>query len=131
MRSIIRLAAAGAVALPLLIGTAGLASADVDYDHGVTFAGPDGSGLHYVASGANEHGQAYYYELFTHAGPEGSGVYEQGSFTDGESAHYFDDWSFAGPEGAVTGFTNANADHHDHHHHDDDHHDDNDDDYDD
>ena len=117
MRSIIRLAAAGAVALPILIGSAGIASAHedgyepgyVDYNNGAAFAGPDGSIVHAVGSGASSDGEAYFYELFMGSGAHGAGVFGAVSYTDGTDAYYFDEWSFAGEYGAATGYTDSAA----------------------
>ncbi|MFD1149694.1 hypothetical protein [Saccharothrix hoggarensis] len=116
MRSIIRLVAAGAVSLPILVGAAGLASADVEYEQSYSAATAQGAVTHSVESGAG-HGYAYFHEQFLGAGPQGAGYYQQGSFSHPHGAHYGQQWGFSGPEGAFSGSvgSSAEADHHESH----------------
>ncbi|WP_433263415.1 hypothetical protein ACQPZF_32140 [Actinosynnema sp. CS-041913] len=94
MRTLYRFIVAGALSAPLLVGAAGLASADTNYNHDSTVAGPDGAWHYSVCAGTDGHGNSYYREHL----------------------------SWSGPHGAGTSNTGSSAGHH--HHHDDDHHDD-------
>lgn len=136
MRSIIRLAAAGALALPIFIGAAGIASADAEYDHGDVSATSDGATVHEIASGVDENGDSYFVEQYLGAGPDGAGSLLQAAWTDDGDAGFYEEWTFSGPHGAYAGDTSAYAEAHDWYdgddHHDDDYDDDDyDDDYDD
>lgn len=79
MRIIRRTLAVSALALPLIIGTAGIASADTYYDHdgGACYAntaasaGPDGAASNSTSSSANGYGAAYGHEASS-AGPDGA-----------------------------------------------------------
>ncbi|MEU4738913.1 hypothetical protein AB0G02_00430 [Actinosynnema sp. NPDC023658] len=139
MRSIIRLAAAGALALPLIIGAAGIASADAEYDQNNAAATANGASVHDQASGVDDYGNSYYFEEFQFAGPDGAGSWAEFAATWDGNAYYFDAYAWSGPEGAYTGDTQATAESPDYYDDDDydydddyDHHDDyGDDDYDD
>jgi hypothetical protein len=89
MRTIKRAMIAGALALPLTLGTAGIASADVGYGENGSFAGPDGAGDYSVSSQAGGSGES--------GGNGGGTSFEESS-------------SFAGPDGAWNDYTSANAD---------------------
>jgi len=110
MRSIIRLLAAGAVALPVLVGAAGIASADAEYEDSTVAATPFGAGIHTVESGADEDGVAYFYESFLGAGPMGAGFEQTGSLSYPGGAAYGHEFGFVGPFGAVAGDTESSAD---------------------
>ncbi|WP_158842576.1 hypothetical protein [Saccharothrix deserti] len=142
MRSLIRLVAAGAVAFPIIIGSAGIASADTDSEaevnhaHGFAFVGEHGAFLHALHATANENGDTSFHELFLTAGDEGAGAFEVEAFTEDGDAFFESDFSFSGPYGAGTGFEDSsvvtgdhfdNVDHDHNHDDDDDHHDDDDD----
>lgn len=130
MRSLIRLAAAGAVALPILIGAAGIASADVEYDHEGVAATADGAVQHVVMSGAEENGNSYWAEQWLAAGPDSAGTLTTVAWTWYGDAGYFQQYTYSGEEGAFAGETSALADDADYYY-DDDYDDDDYDDYDD
>jgi len=109
MRSIIRLVAAGALSLPLIIGAAGIASADVEFDQGNVSATADGATVHEQAAGADDYGNTYFYEIYEVAGPYGAGAFGQAAFTWDGNAVYFDGYAWSGQEGAYTGYTAAEA----------------------
>jgi hypothetical protein len=60
MRTIRRAMVAGALALPLTLGTAGIASADTSYNENSSFAGPDGASTYSVSSWAGTGDNGYY-----------------------------------------------------------------------
>jgi hypothetical protein len=94
MRTIKRALVAGALALPLTLGTAGIASADTMYDENGSFAGPEGAGQFSVSSQASD----------------GEEV-ENGENGGGEGGVSFDESSsFAGPDGAFSEFVRSFAD---------------------
>lgn len=110
MRSIIRFVVAAVAALPLMIGAAGLASADVvEYDGGTAAAGSDGAVIHNVVAGASEE-YSYFAEDYLYAGEDGAGYWAQLSWTyEGDNAGHHEVWSFSGDDGAATGYNNATA----------------------
>lgn len=110
MRSIIRLVVAGALSLPLLIGVAGIASADVEYDHGSASATAEGAVVHEVASGADAYGNSYYFEQYQIAGNYGAGSFTVAAWTYNGDAGYYDDYAWSSSEGSWTGDTSAHAD---------------------
>lgn len=110
MRSLIRLAVAGAVALPIVIGAAGVASADAEYDYNAVAAGPEGAAVHVVQSGADENGDAYFYEQWIAAGHDGAGVAETGAWVHGDESGYFDNYTAVGEDGAFHSGTSSSAD---------------------
>ncbi|MFI9010479.1 hypothetical protein ACIGNX_24900 [Actinosynnema sp. NPDC053489] len=112
MRSIIRLVAAGALSLPLVLGAAGIASADVEFDQNAASATADGATVYDLASGADAHGNSYFVQVFEAAGPYGAGSYLQAAWTYHGDAGYFEDYAFSGHEGAWTGDTSAHANSH-------------------
>jgi hypothetical protein len=81
MRMIRRTLAASALALPLIVGAAGIASADTypDHDGGAhytntsTSAGPDGAASDSTSSHANDWGSTYDHQA-TWAGAHGAGT---------------------------------------------------------
>lgn len=131
MRSIIRLVAAGALSLPLVIGAAGIASADVEYDQGNASASADGATVHDLAAGADAYGNSYFFEQYQVAGEYGAGSFTVAAWTYDGNAGYFDHYAWSSPDGAWTGHTHAQADANDWYEDDGDHDDDYDDDYDD
>ncbi len=110
MRSIIRLIAAGALSLPLVIGAAGIASADVEYDQSHASASADGAAVYDQASGANGYGDSYYFQQFQAAGPHGAGSWTQAAWTFEGNAGYYDNYAWSSDHGAWTGETSAQAD---------------------
>ncbi|MBB5959612.1 hypothetical protein FHS29_006233 [Saccharothrix tamanrassetensis] len=91
MRTLYRLIAAGALSAPLLIGAAGLASADTDYHQSHTGAGPYGAYHHSVWSGTDGHNHSYYHEHFSWAGPEGAGTGHVSASAGDHYGHDHDD----------------------------------------
>ncbi|MFE9743673.1 hypothetical protein ACFYOT_02085 [Saccharothrix saharensis] len=124
MRSIIRLVAAGALSLPLVIGAAGIASADVEYDQGSASATADGATVHDLASGADAYGNSYFFEQYQVAGNYGAGSFTVAAWTYDGNAGYYDSYAWSSPEGAWTGDTSAQADSNDWYDSDDDYDDD-------
>ncbi|MFD0203533.1 MULTISPECIES: hypothetical protein [Saccharothrix] len=110
MRSIIRLVAASVLSLPLVIGAAGIASADVEYDQTDVAANAGGAAVYDQAAGADDWGNSYYYEQAQLASPYGAGSYLVVSWVYGDHAGYYDHYSWSGPEGAYAGDTSATAD---------------------
>lgn len=110
MRSIIRLVAAGALSLPLIIGAAGIASADVEFDQNNASATANGATVHDLASGADGEGGSYFYESYEVAGPYGAGSFYVLAWTWQGNAGYHDGYAWSSPEGAWTGSTSAHAD---------------------
>jgi hypothetical protein len=110
MRSIIRLVAASALSLPLVIGAAGIASADVEYDQNAASATADGATVYDLASGADAYGNSYFFQQFQAAGPYGAGSFTQAAWTYDGNAGYFDHYAWSSPDGAWTGSTLAQAD---------------------
>jgi hypothetical protein len=110
MRSIIRAIAAGALSLPIIIGAAGIASADVEYDQSHVAATHYGAAVYDQGSGADDYGNAYFYEVWQVAGPDGAGSALTVSWVyDGHAGHY-DEYAWVDDQGAWTGNTEANAD---------------------
>jgi hypothetical protein len=110
MRSIIRAIAAGALSLPIIIGAAGIASADVEYDQNHVSATHYGAAVYDQASGADDYGNAYFYEQWQVAGPDGAGSAFAVSWVFHGSAGHVDGYSWADGHGAWTGGTEAYAD---------------------
>jgi hypothetical protein len=88
MRTIKRTVVVNALALPLTLGTAGIASADTGYNETGTFAGADGAGSYSVSAQADGNSEG---------GTRGGGT----SFEESSS--------FAGPDGAFNEYTRARA----------------------
>ncbi|PSL54081.1 hypothetical protein B0I31_107135 [Saccharothrix carnea] len=110
MRSIIRLVAASALSVPLVIGAAGIASADVEFDQSDVAANANGAVVYDQAAGADDYGNSYYYEQAQLASPYGAGSYLVVSWVYDGHAGYYDHYSWSGPEGAYAGDTSATAD---------------------
>ncbi|MGM1064250.1 hypothetical protein [Saccharothrix sp. Mg75] len=114
MRTVIRFIAASAVSLPLLIGAAGIASADpgthTEHENYTVAASSEGSFVHEVEAGAYDDDVAYFHEGFVGAGSEGAGYYEVSAVSYPGGAHYEDEYAFAGPHGAVVGGAESSAD---------------------
>ncbi|MCC8247988.1 hypothetical protein [Saccharothrix luteola] len=110
MRSIIRLVAAGALALPIVIGASGIASADVEFDTNSASASADGATIHDLASGADGEGGSYFFESYEVAGPYGAGSFFVLTYTYDGNAGYHDGYAWSSPDGAWTGSTSAQAD---------------------
>ncbi|WP_309111241.1 hypothetical protein [Saccharothrix sp.] len=113
MRTLHRLVAAGALAAPLLIAGAGLASADAAYGQQTAVAGPNGAWTHTVVAFADDDGNTFFHEHAAAAGPDGAGSFSTTSWTsdgdngdgdgdwhDGSSAGYHNEEAFAGDGGA-------------------------------
>ncbi|MEV7554001.1 hypothetical protein AB0N89_30660 [Amycolatopsis sp. NPDC089917] len=81
MRTIRRTIAASALALPLMIGAAGVASAD-SFGSTEVQAGPDGAATHSVQSDTHR-GSSSFHENSSAAGPDGAGSSETHSSTGG------------------------------------------------
>ncbi|XVV07514.1 hypothetical protein ACQPW3_19890 [Actinosynnema sp. CA-248983] len=111
MRTLHRLVAAGALAAPLLIAGAGLASADAGYGQQTSVAGPNGAWTHTVVAFADDDGNAFFHEHAAAAGPDGAGSFSttswagdghhgHGDWHHGSSAGYYSQEAFAGYDGA-------------------------------
>ncbi|WP_211323187.1 hypothetical protein [Amycolatopsis palatopharyngis] len=87
MRTVKRAVVASALAFPLTLGTAGIASADASFGENGSFAGADGAGSYSVSSQADGHVRA-----------------------DGDGTSFEESSSFAGPDGAWTEYVSAHAD---------------------
>ncbi|WP_409186621.1 hypothetical protein F9C11_21255 [Amycolatopsis sp. VS8301801F10] len=126
-RTVRRMLAAGAIALPLTLGAAGIASADT-YADSTAAAGPYGAfhsatyaSTHGSADGDEDYGQgsaAVYYEENAAATEDGS----SSDYTYADSDHrggvrYVHGEHAAGPEGAYSSHVSANAGGEHHHHH--------------
>lgn len=109
MRSIIRLVAASALSLPIIIGAAGIASADVEFDQSDVAATSQGASVYDQAAGADDYGNSYYYEQYQLAGEDGAGSFLVVSWVYDGHAGYYDYYNWSGPEGAYTGDTSATA----------------------
>ncbi|MEJ2858243.1 MULTISPECIES: hypothetical protein [unclassified Saccharothrix] len=119
MRTFHRLITAGALSAPLLIGGAGLASADALYAHDAAWAGPNGAASHSVLAFADD-GNAFFHEEAAAAGPNGAGAFSTTSWAgddwgdgggdDGASATYYNQVAFASDEGAYYEQTYSHAD---------------------
>jgi hypothetical protein len=88
MNSIRRTMIAGALALPLMLGAAGIASADTSggwgndgpsYHETGSSAGPDGASNNSVHSGSDGWGGSYFHGHYDWAGPDGSTSHDTGS----------------------------------------------------
>ncbi|GAA3587182.1 hypothetical protein GCM10022222_84790 [Amycolatopsis ultiminotia] len=123
MRTIRRVVAASAIALPLTIGAAGLASADT-YDQNTVSVGADGATVHNVHSstgqdgrGTNSGGGASYEQNNSTAGPDGASSDRTNANADGNGgASYDTSHDSAGPDGASSSSTHASTggQHHNH-----------------
>ncbi|MER7863443.1 hypothetical protein ABTX61_30365 [Amycolatopsis japonica] len=82
MRTIRRTLVASALALPLTLGAAGIASADT-YGSTEVQAGPDGAATHSTSATAGENGDSQYRQHSGWAGQDGAGSSETHSSTDG------------------------------------------------
>ncbi|MEU7527166.1 hypothetical protein AB0A74_15640 [Saccharothrix sp. NPDC042600] len=122
MRTLHRLIAAGALAAPLLVAGAGLASADAAYGQQTAVAGPGGAWTHTVVAFADGEGNTYFHEHAAAAGPEGAGSFSTTSWThdggygdgdgydDGSSAGYHNEEAYASDDGAYYQETFSYAD---------------------
>ncbi|RSN53671.1 hypothetical protein DMH01_38910 [Amycolatopsis sp. WAC 04182] len=81
MRTIRRTLAASALAVPLTLGAAGIASAD-SYGSTEAQAGPDGAATHSVQA-STDRGSSSFHENSTAAGPDGVATSETHASTDG------------------------------------------------
>jgi hypothetical protein len=120
MHTIKRALVAGALALPLTLGTAGIASADTSYDENGSFAGPDGAGQYSVSSqaGNGEDGEngdggdgVAFEESSSFAGPDGAWSEFVRSFADGDGGTFFERGSSSATEdGASSNNVESSAD---------------------
>ena len=121
MRNTIRLFAAFALSIPVLLGAAGLASADdASYEHHVSVATPEGAGFHSVWSGTDGE-TAYFFEVEGWADENGAYSSQTGAVAGGHDhddghhgwgggdAHYWDHFSYAGEEGAYQESTHSST----------------------
>ena len=109
MRSIIRLVAAGALSLPIIIGAAGIASADAEFDQSDVAATSQGASVYDQASGADDYGNSYFYEQYQLASEQGAGSFLVVTWVYDGHAGYYDHYSWSGPDGAWAGDTSATA----------------------
>ncbi|NUT48047.1 MAG: hypothetical protein HOV94_12170 [Saccharothrix sp.] len=109
MRNIIRLVAAGALALPLVIGASGIASAEAEFDQSDVAATSTGASVFDQASGVDNHGNSFFYEQYQLAGGYGAGSFTVVSWVWDGHAGYYDQYNWSGPQGAWTGDTSAQA----------------------
>ncbi|MEV6899145.1 hypothetical protein [Amycolatopsis sp. NPDC051372] len=112
MKTIRRIVAASAIALPLTLGAAGIASADT-YTNTNVAAGPDGvstSSTH-ASTGEQSGESASYHQQNSNAGPDGVSNDHTTAGTDGNGGASFDQGqSWAGPDGAQSSHTGSNTD---------------------
>jgi hypothetical protein len=101
MRTIRRAIVAGALALPLTLGTAGIAFADIGYPDGngtadlsfeetLSWAGPDGAGSDSTYANADGDGDATFEQDSATAGPDGA-TSDSVSASTGSDYYYNDD----------------------------------------
>ncbi|WP_447005484.1 hypothetical protein ACRAKI_02815 [Saccharothrix isguenensis] len=115
MRSIIRAIVAGALALPIVVGAAGIASADTEYEQNHAAATHYGAMVYDQGSAADDDGNAYFYEVWQVAGPDGAGSLLVASWVYDGDAGYYDQYTWSDSHGAWTGSTHATADSPDYH----------------
>lgn len=114
MRTIRRTMIAGALALPLMLGTAGLASAD-SYNETHVNVGPEGVSSHNTNASTGSAGQGSgsgtsFEKSHEGAGPDGATSGSVNAQTDGQgNASYQEDNAHAGPNGAGSDSTNAST----------------------
>ncbi|MFJ8914085.1 hypothetical protein [Amycolatopsis sp. NPDC102389] len=109
MRTIRRTLAASALAVPLTLGAAGIASAD-SYGSTEVQAGPDGAATHSVQAGTDR-GSSSFHENSTAAGPDGAATSDTSATAnrDGDS-HYRQHSGWAGQNGAGSDETHSSTD---------------------
>ncbi|MYW97629.1 hypothetical protein G3I59_45220 [Amycolatopsis rubida] len=123
-RTVRRTLVAGALALPLTLGAAGIASADT-YTASTATAGPAGASHSsiYSSTGSNPHyagGSATYYRENASATEDGaSSDYTYAAADSRGGVRYAHGENTAGPEGATSSHVSASAGggHRNHHHH--------------
>lgn len=118
MGTVRRAMVASALALPLTLGTAGIASADSGYGENESYAGAEGAGTSNVQSYAGGHGHhghgydsfgAYFAESSSHAGPEGAIVEFTGASANAYGTSYGNVTYAAGEDGAWSSSVHSNA----------------------
>ncbi|AGM09866.1 hypothetical protein AB0E55_24800 [Amycolatopsis keratiniphila] len=109
MRTIRRTLVASALALPLTLGAAGIASADT-YGSTEVQAGPDGAATHSVQSDTHR-GSSSFHENSAAAGPDGA-AHSSTSATAGENgdSQYRQHSGWAGQDGAGSSETHSSTD---------------------
>jgi len=109
MRTIRRTMAAGALALPLTLGAAGIASAD-SFGSTQVQAGPDGAATHSVQSGTHRGGSTFH-ENSTAAGPDGVATSDKAASADRHGgSQYRQHAGTASKDGVATQDTSAQTD---------------------
>ncbi|MBE1500579.1 hypothetical protein H4696_007679 [Amycolatopsis lexingtonensis] len=109
MRTIRRTMAAGALALPLTLGAAGIASAD-SFGSTQVQAGPDGAATHSVQSGTHRGGSTFH-ENSTAAGPDGVATSDKAASADRHGgSQYRENAGTASKDGVATQDTSARTD---------------------
>ncbi|MGW4488754.1 hypothetical protein ACWEOE_33555 [Amycolatopsis sp. NPDC004368] len=109
-----RIVAAGAIALPLTLGAAGIASADTYTDTSVS-AGPDGVSTSSTHASTGDHGGggASYQQHNSMAGPDGATsdhtTATTGGHGDNGGASFDQGQNWAGPDGASSSHTSSNT----------------------
>lgn len=110
MRSIRRAMVASALALPLTLGTTGVASAD-DFTQENSHAGPNGAASHSVQAGTDTDGGSSYQESNTSAGPDGANSSGTSANADADGSTSFEHHqNSAGPDGVSSSETSASTD---------------------
>jgi hypothetical protein len=109
MRTIRRTMIASALALPLTIGAAGVASADSFSEHG-TYVGPEGAHSQSVSTYAGEQGGTSFEQQSSSVTAEGAWTEQvsTGTSVDGETT-FEQSSSGAGEDGAYSDSTSASA----------------------
>jgi hypothetical protein len=108
MRTIRRTMAAGALALPLTLGAAGIASAD-SFGSTQVQAGPDGAATHTVQSGTHD-GASAFHESSTAVGPEGAATSDTAAKADSHGDSQFRQHAgWAGQDGVGSSETHAST----------------------
>ncbi|WIV60447.1 hypothetical protein [Amycolatopsis nalaikhensis] len=111
MRTIRRAMAAGALALPLTLGAAGIASAD-SFGSTEVQAGPDGAATHSVRTGTHDGGSGFH-EVSTAATPDGAAVSGTTATADQHGdTQYRQQAASATEDGVATQDTSATSDTH-------------------
>ena len=109
MRTIRRTMAAGALALPLTLGAAGIASAD-SFGSTQVQAGPDGAATHTVQSDS-QRGASSFHENTTAAGPDGAATSGTSATADRHGDSQFRQHSgWAGQDGVGSSDTHSGTD---------------------
>lgn len=110
MRNIKRAMVASALALPLTLGAAGVASAD-SFSQEHSHAGPNGSMSHSVQSGTGADGGSSYEESMTSAGPDGANSSGTSANAGSDGSTSFDSFeNSAGSDGVSSSETSASTD---------------------